>query len=84
MTTKLTKKYDIIDNQLGDYYEENITLAQAKEIGIRLVERSMLEQGEKYVRQNAQMLVDVQNDKTEEDVAETLAMSDHTLTPHIA
>lgn len=39
----MSKLYNIIDTQLGQYYEEGITLEEAKEHALRFVERGMLE-----------------------------------------
>lgn len=76
--------YDIFDNQLGEYYEENITLEQAKETAIRFMERSMLEQGDDGdIRQNnLKLLHEMEQDKTFEDVAESLSCFDYALVEH--
>lgn len=39
----MSKLYNAIDLQLGSYYEEGITLKEAKETALRFVERAMLE-----------------------------------------
>lgn len=49
-------KYDIIDHQTGDYYEEDITLAEARDTAARLVERSLDEEGEEYRADNEHLL----------------------------
>lgn len=69
------KKYNIFDAQLGEYYEENITLEEAKETAIRFVEQAMLEGVKSY----SYMLTEVQKDETFEDVAESLEMFDYSL-----
>lgn len=49
-------KYDIIDTQTGDYYEEGITLEEAKDTAFRLLERSLEEEGEEYRDDNEHLL----------------------------
>lgn len=75
------KKYNIFDPQLGEYYEEDITLEEAKETAIRLVERAMLEGGSdsENIKSYSQMLTEVQKDETFEDVAESLELFDYSL-----
>lgn len=75
----MSKLYNIIDTQLGQYYEEGITLEEAKEHALRFVERGMLEvDGESKVGYR-EMMVEVGQDKTFEDVAESLALFDYEL-----
>lgn len=76
--------YDIIDTQLGDYYEENITLEEARETAIRFVERSILEQGndEELRRSNLELLHQIEQGVSFEDVAESLECFDYELVKH--
>lgn len=75
----MNKLYNIIDCQLKEYYKQGVTLEEAKEIAIRLVERSMLEGGQDNAKEYAKLLHEVEQDKTTEDVAESLMLFDYGL-----
>lgn len=75
-------RYNIIDGQTGEYYEENITLAEAKDTAIRLFERSMIEQAgatEEDRQDDLQLLKRIKQENSEESIAETLLMFDYEL-----
>lgn len=75
----MSKLYNIIDSQLGDYYEEGITLKEAKETALRFVERAMLEGDTDHAKAYAKMLAEVERATTFEDMVESLGMFDYTL-----
>lgn len=77
-------RYDIIDTQLGDYYEENITLEDARQTAIRFAERSILEQGndEEFRQSYSELLRQIEQDTSFEGVAASLECFDYELVEH--
>lgn len=75
-------KYNIIDNQTGEYYEEGITLAEAKDTAIRLFERSMDEEAgatEEDRQDDLRLLKRIKHENSEESIARTLLIFDYEL-----
>lgn len=75
-------KYNIIDGQTGEYYEENITLAEAKDTAIRLFERSMFEEAgmsEEDRQDDLQLLKRIKRENSEKSIARTLSIFDYEL-----
>lgn len=75
-------KYDIIDNQTGEYYEENITLAEARDTAIRLFERGIDEQAgasEEDKQDDLQLLERIRQDDSFDKIAQTLWIFDYEL-----
>lgn len=77
-------KYDIIDSQTSDYYEEDITLEEAKDTAVRLMERSIDEEGEEHRADNEHLLwlcehIDTEKEEAVAEIASYLWIFDYEL-----
>lgn len=74
--------YDIIDTQLGDYYEKNCTLEFAKDLAWRRQEEWVYDDSPKYYKENLEKLHEIENMTEEKDIAEVLDWYDYELVKH--
>lgn len=77
-------RYDIVDNQTGDYYEEDITIEEAKDTAVRLIERSIDEEGEEYRADNEHLLwlcshIDTEKGQAFAEISSYLSIFDYDL-----
>lgn len=69
----MSKLYNIIDSQLGEYYKEGITLEEVKETALRIMERVIDEDEPQYKKENERYLKQLKNSKTAKASAEWLS-----------
>lgn len=77
-------KYDIIDTQTGDYYEEDITLEEAKDTAVRFMTRSLDEEDDEYRAENEHLLwlcehIDLEKEQAFAEVGSYLSIFDYEL-----
>lgn len=69
----MVKIYKIIDLENNTAYEEGITLEQAKQIAIRIMERAIEEDDPKYGNENVTYLKRLKSSKTAQAIDEWLS-----------
>lgn len=75
----MSKLYNIIDNQLGEYYEESAKLEDVKETAIRIMKRAIDEDDPQYKKENQQYLRQVKQAKTAQELDDWLSWFDYKL-----